>query len=164
MIRLENIQHYSIQLNEKFFAQEDKSGNLLSLEDKAQIITLDKAASAFLWNYQSVSFPVNFGLEDVFSVVQTWNRRVATTEKSRKWLYQRQIELKQEVFVPVNPDLAFIMTWNMIIKYYRSILKLNRQFVWDQSLNWCLYYYETGENVQWSFYRNRINKNNKESR
>lgn len=161
MTRLEDIKNHSIELNESFFTQEVNAGNMLTAEDKAQIINLDKTASTFLWNYQRLSFPVNEGLEDAFALVQTWNRRVSTAAESRKWLQQLSIPLERQVFVPIHPNLAFIMTWNIVIKYYRSCLKFNRQLVWDQSLNWCLYCYEDGENVQWNFYQNR--KNNKES-
>jgi hypothetical protein len=155
MTRIEDVKNHSIKFDESFFAQEVKAGNLLSVEDRAQIIQLDKTASAFLWNYQSLSFPMSHGLEDTFATVQTWDRRVSTVDESRKWLQQLSVPLENQVFVLIHPNLAFIISWNMVIKYYRSVLNLNRQLIWDRSLNWCLYYYEDGENVQWSFFQNR---------
>ncbi len=157
MIQLETIEENSVELNEKFFAVQ------LSEEHKAQIITLTKDASAFVWEYQRLYFPYE-GLEESFSQKQTWNWVVTTRSQQKKWLYQRGIPFSHKVLVSINPESAFVMTWKMIVKYYDSLFQFNRQLIWDKTLNWCLYYYESRGSVEWSFYKNRMYKDNNESR
>ncbi len=89
---------------------------------------------------------------------------MTTRDEQKKWLYQRGIPLGHKVLVPINPKLAFVMNWKMVIKYYDSLFQFNRQLIWDKTLNWCVYYYEGRGSVEWSFYKNRMYKYNTESR
>lgn len=60
----------------------------------------------------------------------------------KKWLYELEIPFKKYVIVDLDRSgHAILMTWKMVIKYWEGLFFVDDIAVFDQSLNWCLYFF-----------------------
>jgi hypothetical protein len=60
-------------------------------------------------------------------------------------LYNLGIPFGQKVFISQNPDIGFVLTWKMVIKYSHRLFWANDQTVWDKTMNWKLEFHHDGE-------------------
>lgn len=64
----------------------------------------------------------------------------------KKWLFHRGIAFKTWVFVLFEGfDDPMMMTWKMLVKYSDLIFFGEDVMVFDNSLNWCLFYYHENQ-------------------
>ncbi|NEQ48716.1 MAG: hypothetical protein F6K11_01095 [Leptolyngbya sp. SIO3F4] len=62
----------------------------------------------------------------------------------KKWLYNKGIPFDKYVFVDQDKSgQAVMLTWKMVIKYCRGLFFSEDVVVFDQSLNWVLYYWHS---------------------
>lgn len=142
-ITLENIEQYSTPLDEHPFKWifENVEKKIISAEHRDQIIALTPDASRFLWNLE-IEFKIfskKFFEGNYFKENETWSASEKSDEEIRKWLFNRRIPFANKVFVPIEPAVAFVMTWKMVIKNSDGLF-LNDQTIWDRTLNWGLAY------------------------
>jgi hypothetical protein len=109
---------------------------------------LDKEASNFLWNFindtnlhEQIPFKHNF-----FRVVDKVDISNGNKSDIKKWLYERGIAFKTSVYVSWQPDVAMIVPWKILIKYYDSFYYESSDdlTVIDNSLNWALLFHDEG--------------------
>jgi hypothetical protein len=119
-------------------------------EHKDQILFLNKEASKFLQNFlkntkmlgnhSSIEydakqpFPKNY-----FKTVEEYTN-LADDDVLKKWLYNRAIPFKHEVFLLAESD-SIITTWKIIVKYAPGIFSRGDVIVFDQTTNWCLFFH-----------------------
>lgn len=115
---------------------------------KDQIVFLDKQATDYLLDLAHTSRLITSGgwdpFKDNFRSVETFNRFSCTDESRqllKKWLYHRGIRFSNQVFVLQNNDNAILTTWKMILRYSPVIFPGDDVMIFDQTLNWCLFYY-----------------------
>ena len=109
---------------------------------------LDKEASNFLWHFMddtNLHEQIPFK-HDFFRVVDKFDILNGNKSEIKKWLYQRGIPFKKSVYLSWGPDVAMIVPWKILIKYwdlfyYESSDDLT---VIDDSLNWALLFHHEG--------------------
>jgi len=64
----------------------------------------------------------------------------------KKWLYERGIAFKTSVCLSWQPDVAMIVPWKILVKYYDSFYYESSDdlTVIDNSLNWALLFHHEG--------------------
>ena len=144
-ISLENIEDFNVPLDNYIskWIFTDENNNLASQEHQDQIFPLTKEAANFLWKYE-----MNIGIsssEKYYKTVTTFNSNFSNQETIKKYLYSLGIPFKQKVYILMQPDTAFILTWKMVIKYSHRLFFANDQAVWDKTLNWKLEFHHDGE-------------------
>lgn len=158
-ITLDNLETFSVAFEDsgsyKWFEEMEGKGTLIEHQD--QITILNKEASNFLWNYDmKVNNKELYDYENLdryFKQVETTN--VFSYDEVKKWLFNRGVPFKRKVFLSIQPNEGYILTWKMIVKYSNNIFHAHDLAIWDKSLNWLLIYYH--DNV-WYFGKNRIKK------
>ena len=64
------------------------------------------------------------------------------TQDLKKWLYQRGIPFQASVYVlPMYDSCPIFTNWKMVIKYAADFFIHDDVTVFDNTLNWCLYYH-----------------------
>lgn len=80
-----------------------------------------------------------------FKTVETFDdcRHVeGNLQELKKWLFNRGIPFKNEVYIlPDGGWQPILTTWKMTIKYAADLFFSSDVVVFDNSLNWCLFYY-----------------------
>ena len=110
----------------------------LSAEHLDQIFILEGQASQVLWDLE-----LSYGYvcdKRYFHSFRTFEQDYREPKKTKKFLYQLGIPFQQEVYMVVQPYLAFILSWKMAIHYSDTLFCFYEQTVWDSSLNWKLEY------------------------
>ena len=107
-----------------------------------QIFPLNASASSFLWKYSDL---IKLGryAPDSGRYFRSHKRLVFGNGMERdvkKWLFQCGVPFDTPVFIPFQPDVAFAMTWKMLIRYSADLFFGHDLVVWDASTNWALYY------------------------
>ena len=152
-IELDNLEQFSVSLDDYFakwlFVNQDES--LPSLEFQDQIFALTKEAANFLWNYES-TIGINCSSK-YFKEISTFDSSRVDQQLIKKYLYNLRIPFSNRVFIAMQPDMGFVMTWKMVIKYSDKIFWANDQTVWDRTLDWKLEYNHDGE---FTFGRQRL--------
>ncbi len=141
MIDIENIRQYQIERPGRLslFAEDF---DRLPTEHKDQITFLDKTATEFLYDFLKVAKLIAsnddpFSKNNFKSVEHYTN--MADDGGLKKWLYNREIPFKSEVFL--LEDDGILTTWKMIVKYAPDLFFGNDVVVFDKTLNWCLFYF-----------------------
>ncbi len=144
-INLENIEKFTVPLNEFIgnwiFTDENK--NLASKEHQDQISILTKEAANFLWKAES-----DFGAvctKKYFKTISIFDSRLCDDKQIKKYLYKLGIPFRHRVFIAMQPDFGFVLTWKMVIKYSNRLFFANDQTVWDKTHNWKLEFHHDGE-------------------
>ncbi|RFZ95257.1 hypothetical protein D0C36_06940 [Mucilaginibacter conchicola] len=111
-----------------------------------QLKPLDKEGSRFLWDFISetrlhndMPFKKNF-----FDVIDYTRIFEGNKIEIKKWLYQREIPFKKDVFLSYQPDIALIVPWKLLIKYFDDFQYADDLTVIDESLNWALLFHHEG--------------------
>lgn len=144
-VSLDNIEEFKVPLNEYIskWLFTDENDQLASIEHQDQIFLLTKEAANFLWDYET-----KLGIQcshKYYKTVTTYNSSFDEGQTIKKYLYNLGIPFSQKVFIAQQPDIGFVLTWKMVIKYAHRLFWANDQIVWDKSLNWKLEFHHDGE-------------------
>jgi hypothetical protein len=126
----------------------------LPKEHKDQIFLLDKEASKFIYSFLDNSkmtdkvnphnydgktwkpFPPNF-----FKTVEEFTN-FSDFNLVKKWLFKTGIPFKTNVFIlPNYGEQPILTTWKIVLKYAEDIFFNDDIIIFDQTLNWCLYFF-----------------------
>lgn len=144
-ITLDELELHSVPLTDHisnwFFI--DMNGQPASPEHQDQIWALTPEAAKFLWDYES---SIRFLCSDkYFREISVWNGGLATYQEIKKYLFNLGIPFSQRVFLAIQPDCGFVVTWKMVIKYAHTIFWANDMSVFDRTSNWRLEFHHDGE-------------------
>ena len=154
-----NIHEHIISMNDfslKWRFTEEKYAVLPDLH-LSQIKPLDKKASKFLWDYISdtnLHNDVPFK-KDFFRNIDMIDISDDNKLEIKKWLYQRGLPFKKEVFLSYTSNEALIIPWKVLIKYFDEFHYQGSDdlTVIDQSLEWALLFFHEGE-IHWGTNKN----------
>jgi hypothetical protein len=132
-------------------------GEQLSAEHRDQIFCLNAAASRFLWDFDLrvndqvlLHFP---DLKNYFRSVEEYNLR--SPAQLKEWLQHCGIAYEQKVYMAVQPDSAFVLTWKMILNYSEHLFFAHDLVIWDRSMDWMLSYHHDD---RWYFAKQRMSR------
>lgn len=117
---------------------------------QAQILFLDNTASKYIWDFSSNAHLLTGGgwapfEKGNFKTVEEFTDFRRTDESKRllkKWLYNRGIAFDTWVFLLEDGnDQAILTTWKMVIKYSADLFIMSDMMIFDNTLNWCLYFF-----------------------
>jgi hypothetical protein len=146
MIGFDNLSTYSIDFpNVWTFLWSPEEANTIPVEHKDQIFFLNQEATDFVKKYfdssmicKSWTVPIN---DCYFKNIEEF-KIDNNNEDLKKWLYNRKIPFDKFVFLNEDRSNSIVMmTWKMVIKYCEGIFFSEDCFLFDQSLNWALFYY-----------------------
>ncbi len=137
-ITLDNLEQFSVPLDD-YFAKwifTDENEKPASDEHKEQIFPLTEDAAKFLWD-----FDMQLGIdctEKYFKTITTFDCSLSDHDTIKKYLYNLGIPFSQKVFIAMQPDTGFVLTWKMVIKYSRNLFSTHDQVVRDRTFDWSL--------------------------
>jgi hypothetical protein len=150
MIDLENIKDFSIpRPNGWTIFGNAAQFDALPEATKDQVFFLNKEASQYLLDYAHTVQLITGGGWDPFAkgnfkTVETFDKFYSDEESRqalKKWLYHRGIPFGNFVFLLQSTEDAILTTWKMILRYSPFIFPGDDLMIFDQTLNWCLFYY-----------------------
>lgn len=145
MISLDNIEEFSVPLGsyKSNWIFKDENGELASVEHQDQIFPLNKEAAKFLWDFESKVRIVCS--KKYYKRIVTFDSSATDQPTIKKYLFNLGIPFSNKVFIAMHPEIGFVLTWKMVIKYSRILFWANDQTVWDRTLNWKLEFHHDGE-------------------
>lgn len=140
-ITLENIESFSTSLSKHQLKWmfEDAEGNGISKEVKAQVIPLQREAAQFLLDFRHTQQYLNkqiYQESNFEKEVATFISKKQSNEVIKKWLYDLDIPLDRKVFWVNQLNVAFVMTWRMVIKFSDILFFGTDEVLWDKTMNW----------------------------
>lgn len=143
-VSLDNIEEFTVPFHDYIskWIFTDENYQLASMEHQDQIFPLTKEAAKFLWDYE-----MKIGIQSsdkYYKTVKTFNSEFLEQQTIKKYLFNLGIPFSQKVFIAQQPNIAFVLTWKMVIKYSHKIFCANDQTVWDKTLNWKLEFHHDG--------------------
>lgn len=144
MIDIENLKQHQIERPDHRTSFGDaKDFNRLPTTHQDQITFLNKNATEFLYDYLKVTKLIasndNPFSRNNFKTVEQYTE-MTNEEGLKKWLYNRAIPFKKEVFL-LGDDDSVLTTWKIIVKYAPDLFFGKDMVVFDKTLNWCLFYF-----------------------
>lgn len=151
MVDIKNIQQFTVQRPNTwtlFGSVEDFDS--LPETHKSQIFFLDKTACKFIYEFSSaaklvtgdISNPFAKGNFKIVEVFSDFSNTDESRKQLKKWLFNRGISFQTWVFVlPNYNDYPVLTTWKMIVKYSGDIFFNDDITIFDESINWCLFYF-----------------------
>jgi hypothetical protein len=148
MIAFNNIKSYATELPKtRSFLWMPEDADKLSQEHKDQIFFLNEEASAFIRNYINNSKMYTGPLwkpfnEKYFKTIEEFEVTENCENEIKKWLYSKPIPFDKMVYVygdPCGQEIA--LTWKMVIKYWEGLFFADDLIIFDESLNWGLFYF-----------------------
>ena len=115
---------------------EDEEGNPAPVTHQDQIFLLDKEGARFLWDFEMMSEIVC--TEEYFKTVSIFDSSTSDQQVIKKYLFNLGISFNQRVFISVQPDTGFVLTWKMVVKYAHNLFFGHDLYVYDQTFNWLL--------------------------
>ena len=151
MVDLNNIKSFTVPRPEgwSLFGSAQEFDNLPETH-REQILFLDKAASKYIYEFSSDAHLMTGGLWDPFAKgnfkqveeFSNFSRTPESNERLKKWLFNRGIPFPTWVFVLLNGNEGpLLMTWKMLIKYSDCLFIMDDVMVFDNTLNWCLFFF-----------------------
>ena len=140
---IKNSQQFSSELGnlEKwiFTLDEEPSFDELSNEWKDQITFLDKETTKKLKNYKKLFRLSTNKFDQIYKDYHVFKTHENQKKQTKKKLYNLPIKFDKKVFVFIESDydIAFVMTWKIVIKYFTGISNF-KATIWDETLNWSL--------------------------
>jgi len=140
-INLENILQFTIPFCDYKgnWIFRDENDELASKEHQDQILILNKEASNYLWDFE-MGLNIDCS-EKYFNQISRFDCGFKNVNQIKKYLYNLGIPFGQHVFISMQPDFGFLLTWKMVIKYSHNLFNCYDQSVWDKTLNWRLEYH-----------------------
>lgn len=142
-ITLDNIEQFSVSLLEHHLRWMFKStkDNRIPQAVEDQIIPLDPEAVQFLSDFinkqNSLTQELLFG-EKLNRKETTFTAKERTKGEIKNWLTERNIPLDRKVFWMNQLDVAFVITWKMVIKFSDVLFFGTNETLWDSTMNWTL--------------------------
>lgn len=133
----------------------------LPAEHQDQIHFLDIEATQFAEHYLHVSYMQQGAMSTAHPFPfragyfqQVENHSYRSLEGLKKWLYQRAIPFSHYgLLIRDDSGQAVWLTWKMVIKYAGQLFRHTGRLMFDETLNWGLFYDHHG---LFTFGRNRI--------
>lgn len=148
MINFDNIKSFSTDFPKAWsFLWSPEDANEISQEHKDQIFFLNIEAENFLSQYIRSSkmitqTPWKPFSEKYFKTVEEFEIKENGKEEIKKWLYNRSIPFDKFVYIDADRSgQAITLTWKMVIKYWEGIFFSNDLIIFDETLNWGLFYF-----------------------
>jgi len=150
-IGFDNIREHIVSINDFKLKRRfnDPAHDLLPKIHLEQLKPLDEAGAKFLWDFISntnLHKDIPFK-RDFFTTIDKAIITDTNESQIRKWLYQRGLPFDKEVFLSYQPNIAIIVSWKLLIKYfdcfYYSVA--DDLTVIDESLNWALLFFHEDE-------------------
>lgn len=113
---------------------------------KDQIFFLDAEASAYVRAYLDSAHMVTWRAWEPFNPRYFDTVQAISLDDDRidvpKWLYEKPIPFSKQVYLCASlQEAAVALTWKMVIKYWTGICRGSDVVIFDESLNWCLFYF-----------------------
>lgn len=148
MINFDNIKTYSTNFPKTWsFLWSPEEASEIPHEHKDQIYFLNNEASKFVRNYINSSKMVTGPLfkpfnKRYFKTVEEFEVTENCESEIKKWLYSKSIPFRKYVFIDCERSGHTVMlTWKMVIKYWEGLFFANDLIIFDESLNWGLFYF-----------------------
>jgi hypothetical protein len=148
MINFENIKEFSTAFPKTWtFLGWHMDADKIPEEHKDQIYFLNEEASKFLREYIESSKmmtgpvwkPFN---ERYFKSLDEFKLTGTTKKEIKKWLYNKPIPFGKFVYLDGDKSGQVIMlTWKMVIKYWEGLFFADDISIFDETLNWGLFYF-----------------------
>jgi hypothetical protein len=125
----------------------DAKYNLLPPIHLEQLKPLDNKASKFLWDFiidSRLHSDIPFK-KDFFRNIDKARILIDNSREIKKWLYQRGLPFNKDVYLSWQPDMAMIVPWKLLIKYFDAFYYADDLTVIDPSLSWALLFYHEDE-------------------
>lgn len=142
-ITLDNVEDYAVPISEHplKWMFESSTGVCASPEVRKQVIPLQKEAAKFLLDFQNTQKHIyteickesNFAKDEL-----TFCCKKRSNEAIQKWLRSLNIPLDRKVFWVNQLNVAFVMTWRMVITYSDVLFFGTDEVLWDKTMNWQL--------------------------
>jgi hypothetical protein len=137
----DNIIKFSLPLDtdtiNQFFVDED--GKMPAKEHEDQIFVFKNEASKFLWDFEHKVSRLESNPK-FYKTITSFNSDGKSMSEIKKYLYNLGIPFSNWVFIAEQPNLGFMLTWKMVIKYCSGLFFDDYQQIWDKTLNWKLEY------------------------
>lgn len=160
-LKFDQLEMHSIELknHQMKWLFECDEGMLPPQEHLDQIYPLNHEAANYLWNFESLIRIHKFYPEVTryFNEVIEFENIDRNEKKLKKWLFTTGIPFKTKVCLTFRPDLGFVLTWKMVIKYCSKLFFAHDLVIFDNTLNWGLYYHH---DEKFHFGKNRIYNSN----
>ncbi|UTW66219.1 hypothetical protein KFE94_16445 [bacterium SCSIO 12643] len=148
MINFDNIKTYSEEFPNvwSFLGDPEKTASI-SQNDKDQIFFLNNEASEFVKNYINNSNMITGPIwspfnERYFKTIQEFPVTENCEKELKKWLYSKSIPFDKFVYMDRDRSgQAIALTWKMVIKYCEGLFFADDLILFDETLNWGLYYF-----------------------
>ncbi|WP_028786931.1 hypothetical protein [Terrimonas ferruginea] len=146
---LDTILQYTLPATPQWsiFGSADEFNNLPDAT-KDQVSFLNKKATDYLSDLLHTARLITGGgwepFQQNFKMVETFDQFYADDESRqllKKWLYHRGIPFSNQVFLLQTNENAVVTTWKMILRYSPFIFPGDDVAIFDQTLNWCLFFY-----------------------
>ncbi|MCL9807630.1 hypothetical protein NAT51_19060 [Flavobacterium amniphilum] len=148
MITFDNIKSYSTDFPDSLsFLWSPEEANAIPQEHKDQIFFLNKEASEFIRNYIFSSKMITGPLwkpfnERYFKTVEDFEVTEDCGKEIKKWLYSKPIPFNRLVYIEGDrSEQSIALTWKMVIKYWEGLFFADDLIVFDETLNWGLFYF-----------------------
>lgn len=126
------------------FTEEDY--NILPEIHLNQLKPLDKAGANFLADFISKNNLHN-GVpfkKDFFKSIEETRITMNNESEIKKWLYRRGISFDKLVYLSWSTNVAMIVPWKLVVKYFNDFQYSDDLTVFDESLNWALLFFHEG--------------------
>lgn len=149
MITFDNIKTYATgfpTVAYSFLGTPEEAHNIPP-EHKDQIFFLNEEASRFVAAYLDGSRMLTGPLwkpfnEKYFKTINAFEVTIDCEEELKKWLYHKPIAFDHFVFMYSSwSDQVVMLTWKMVIKYWDGLFSGHDLALFDQTLNWGLFYF-----------------------
>lgn len=150
MVGFENIKSHKIEMDQfplKWRFTEE-AYNVLPPEHLMQLQPLDREAAELLSKFlEDAGLHDDVPFRKGFFKSEEWIELKTDEEQEvRKWLYQRGLPLKTEVFLSWDRRTAMIVPWKLMIEYFDDFFYPGPDdlTVFDASLNWAIFFWHEG--------------------
>lgn len=148
MICFDNIKTYSTDFPKTWsFLSSPEEASEIPQEHKEQIFFLNDEASKFVKNYIDSSKMVTGPLwkpfnERYFKTIKEFEVTENCESEIKKWLYNKSISFDKYVFIDSKrSEQSVTLTWKMVIKYWKGLFFADDFIIFDEILNWGLFYF-----------------------
>lgn len=144
-ISIDNIEDFVVPLDSYIsnWLFTNDINELANAEDQKKIYVLTKKAANFLWNYELK--PGIECSEKYYRHLSKFNSEKSEIQIIKNYLCNLGIPNNHKVFLSIQPDKAFVLTWEMVIKYAHRLFRVYDLSIWDKTLNWKLEFRHFGE-------------------
>lgn len=150
MITFENLKNNSTEFpNVWTFLWSPEEALQISEEHKDQIFFLNNEASEFVLEYFNASKISKSWTEPISDLYFKKIEKFEISEnfdELKKWLFNQGIPFDKFVFfIGDRSNQIVMLTWKTVIKYCEGIFFSEDLYIFDQSLNWALFYHHENE-------------------